>query len=402
GLQGPPRLCAPSRGPAATAVAPPRAPPPRSAALTRPPQARPNRRLGRSQPWCRLYDTTLWGLRRLCPPAGHLTHGRAHLSLERILSYLLLMPLTTDLKAPLGAVRSSARSWLRAFAGALAILCTQPGPALAADETADNSESGDAPDAAASTLELYLEPRAPYESWLVHLVNTGSAGVSIPWDPRLLWMDVQVPGRSKPTRCRLPQVMLPTKPSSVQLASGVDAVFAIDPRFYCFDAGEQTTLVPGAFITAHYGYPLATRKRWVGGQAVDEPKSDQRSPFLLERDAVGESLKEVEAPGFALGSEFQVWSHTRLKRTATAAPAAPLQLRISSGTDSHSASDAAVGVTLTNISDEAVPVYFYREGLSFVVYGPGGGMRCGGSAALRAPSAERFITLRPGRAETVS
>jgi hypothetical protein len=143
-----------------------------------------------------------------------------------------------------------------------------------------------------NSLQLNILQSGPSGSWTIQVSNVGPAAVLTATDSRLLWFEVKVPGRRDPVACRLPSAMLPKRlgaASPRMLDPGESFSLRIDPRMYCFENGEQHTLVPGAFVQPYYGWPEKTGTAWANGkrQAV---RLGQVAPYVAH--ALAESASE--------------------------------------------------------------------------------------------------------------
>jgi hypothetical protein len=120
---------------------------------------------------------------------------------------------------------------------------------------------------------LEVREQGPNRPWVVAIQNHTEQRVNLVKDSRLLSFEVRVPGKRKPTSCRLPSAMLPSQAETErmkELGPGEELRFRIDPRFYCFD-GDHGVLVPGAMVEASYGFPQKTRtSRMPNGHKVVE------------------------------------------------------------------------------------------------------------------------------------
>jgi hypothetical protein len=153
------------------------------------------------------------------------------------------------------------------------------------------------PEEAALLEGLVLEVRehGPNRPWIVAIQNHTEQRVNLVKDSRLLSFEVRVPGKRRPTSCRLPSAMLPSQAETErmrELGPGEELRFRIDPRFYCFD-GDQGVLVPGAMVEASYGFPQKTRtSRMPNGHKVVERLPSVPpyvAQFLPEEGAQNES-----------------------------------------------------------------------------------------------------------------
>ena len=135
---------------------------------------------------------------------------------------------------------------------------------------AQAADGEDATIALARDLELIVAETGPEQPWTIHLHNRGSAPIAIMADPGLLWFEVAVPGVPAPRVCRLPEPLWPTamrRRAELVLQPGERFSRRFDPRFFCFSDVVQTTLVPGAKVTPHFGWPQEQRATTVKGKA---------------------------------------------------------------------------------------------------------------------------------------
>jgi hypothetical protein len=306
-----------------------------------------------------------------------------------------------------------------------------------------------------SSLALTVSESGPLEPWVVQVTNIGARSIRLAADARLLAFEVSVPGRKKPEVCRIPAEMRPT---SIEQATPTDLsprqsfTFRIDPRFYCFEEGEQSLLVPGAQLTPMFGWPEATKTVWKKGQRV-EVRPEQVAPFAAQlsppgpkpagvKDTGGETqtapvtqdipgadasesatkaapeagavtepptgdsrqdeahlgLKQISGGAITLGNEYVRWAPQVLsvgERAKQNLP--PLELEIVRGSDSVSARNARVTVRLTNHGPTPNTVFFRREHLTFMLLGPEGLVTCPAPDEERAPDAQEFTRLAVGR-----
>jgi hypothetical protein len=134
----------------------------------------------------------------------------------------------------------------------------------------------------ASSLQLEVTPSGPHATWEARVLNRGQHSVWVATDARLLWFEATVPGRKDPVVCRLPGVMLPGKLEGARprhLGPGDSFSFRVDPRMFCFEKGDQFTLVPGTFLRPYFGWPERTATSWASGKkrAV---RLEQSMPFV--------------------------------------------------------------------------------------------------------------------------
>ncbi|MEB2313266.1 MAG: hypothetical protein OZ921_12900 [Sorangiineae bacterium] len=270
------------------------------------------------------------------------------------------------------------------------------------------SARAEPPPAAPTGLRLEVSERGPGLPWRLSIVNAGGSPARLAADPRLLRLDVRVPGKKATETCALPAELRPSEPAAsswVTLAPGEGVSKSFDPRLYCFAAGGQWKLVPGALVTPHFGWPKRTRRVWRGGRAVEEPLP-QKPPFVaatvVEGDAGGASSepeqgeRELDGAPFALRSTYAEWSSTRIAQDTAKKDTGPLELRVVRGSDADVERTATVEVRLKNRSKRAVVVYLRRDLLSFEVMGPDGLSTCDPDPDGRAPDRQAFTHLAPG------
>lgn len=281
----------------------------------------------------------------------------------------------------------------------LAAILTASG--AAAEERAKTDD-----DPAAPTLTLRVSERGPSRPWSLSIANTGSARAVLSADPRLLRLEVLAPGKKKAEICSLPSDLFPSRPDKRTLlvlepGEGVEQHF--DPRLYCFAAGGQWQLVPGALVTPHFGWPEKKKTVWRGGKRIDQT-TKQEPPFAVlpapekgagkPSDAGG--VKELDGETFALKSDYQEWSRTRIEADRKASEESPLVLRMLQGSDAHAERTATVKLTVQNRSKRTETVYFRRELVKFEVMRPDGLVSCDPQPDTRAPDRQAFTRLRPG------
>ncbi len=312
------------------------------------------------------------------------------------------------------------------------------------------------------SLELSVLESGPYLPWTIRVTNKGQRHISVATDPRLLWFEATVPGKKKTQDCRIPDEMRPKRAeeqSLVTLAPGELYELRIDPRFYCFEEGDQSLLVPGTHLTPHLGWPENVKKVWRKGKLV-ELRQEQSAPFVAklaeapppeppgppplgkqaaaklaeaedaddssneptdaqeatpedssetaETDAtIGtpdsslteferkQGLKQIAGRGLALSPRYIAWASTKLDNEK--GDKAPLSLEVTRGSDSREARDARVTVKLTNRGKTSKTVFARREHLTFLLLGPDGIVTCPAPDEERAPDGQAFTRLSPGK-----
>jgi len=280
-------------------------------------------------------------------------------------------------------------------------------PPARADETPKAESAASMP-----SLELDVAENGPGRPWRMALSNAGTEPATLVADPRLLWLEVKVPGKKKTSTCRLPGSLFPSRPDKrtlVVLEPGEGVAQYFDPRLYCFAAGGQWQLVPGALVTPHFGWPEKKKVVWRGGKRVEEtPK--QKPPFVAgtapkkgtAKSLDDDGVKEFQAEPFALRSDYAEWSRTRLPKDREAIEKSPLALELVQGSDASAERTATVTIKLKNRSKHSLTVYFRRELVSYEVMRPDGLVTCDPQPDLRAPDRQGFTHLGPGRSISVT
>jgi hypothetical protein len=304
--------------------------------------------------------------------------------------------------------------------------------ARAAGGADDEGSDGDGDDASSAGepgplgLSVEVTERGPGMPWVLSITNDGDAPVRMVADPRLLQFEILVPHKRQPVTCKLPSGLFPDGPDrrlEVQLEPGEGVAEAFDPRLYCFAAGGQDNLVPGAIVTPSFGWPpKKPRSVWRSGKK-EEVAAEQAPPFLagpaggeqalpladpppkqkeLDGGAFEEArVKRLQAKPFALRSEYAKWSSTRIADEVRKNPG-PFDLDLVQGSDAHAERTATIDLSLKNRSKQSQQVFFRRELVSFEVTGPDGMTTCDAQPDVRNPDPQGFTSLRPGGAVRVA
>ncbi len=253
-------------------------------------------------------------------------------------------------------------------------------------------------------LTLSVRERGPRMPWEMAIENTGDSSAVVVADPRLLSFEVKVPGKRKPVRCELPKDMFPRKVDRrlrVRLGPGEGIQQSFDPRLYCFAAGGQWRLVPGALITPRYGWKPGKTHTWKRGKRVPVKPSE---PFMAraadgdkDDEEAPDGVKMIDGTPFALKSTYAKWAKTRLEEDRKNKHDTPIEMRMAQGSDAHAERTATVAITLKNRSKHRQRLYFRRELVSFEVMGPDGLTNCDAQPDLRAPDPQEFLNLAAGR-----
>lgn len=307
-----------------------------------------------------------------------------------------------------------------------------PSKLLEAYDADHPKQSVPAAEPSRSGLTLEVFERGPDQPWLVHIVNRGQDPAELVADTRLLWFEVKLAGKKKPSLCRLPEPLAPgNQPEArlvVHLDPGEGVADQFDPRLYCFAEGEQKLLVPGAEITPHFGWPEAPpKKRWRKGKLVEEPVL-QKPPFVaritqptqtsetphssklqpgvspqaaarLNSAAVSDADKHLTGAPLTLKSEYAQWARPGSIPTPNEAAGQPppaVGFRLIQGSDAKAEHEATVELTISNQSPLPVYVYFRRDMVTFEVIGPNGVSHCPGRLDERTPERSSYLHLNRG------
>lgn len=259
-------------------------------------------------------------------------------------------------------------------------------------------------------LTLEVTEQGPSQPWTVTITNEGDLPVDLAADARLLSFNVRAPGKKTAVRCTLPDSGRPSKPdphTATRIGPRESVTEDFDPRLYCFDAAGQKLLVPGALITPYFGWaPPKPRSHWYRGRRVAD-HVPETAPFVAELveepTEEGEASlgfvadKELRGQTFALRSEYADWSAARLVTTEERTEESPLDLRLVQGSDAEAERNATVELTIRNLAQEDVRLYFRRELVSFEVVGPEGrNTTCNPIPEARAPDRQAFMLLSHG------
>lgn len=284
--------------------------------------------------------------------------------------------------------------------------------APAVKEEPEPSTAGD-PDARtdpATGLSFAVLERGPDRLWRLRVVNTGQKTVHVVADPRLLWFSVKTPGKRKTTVCQLPSELFPDEVEprlAVELEPGEGIADTFDPRLYCYATSGQTTLVPGALVEPHFGWPEPKPKIvWRGGKREERP-AEPRPPFVaniaLDEERSLPGVKELRAEPFALRSTYAEWSKTRLLPVSPeGSEDDPLSMEIVQGSDAHAERNATIQLRLKNHSERKLSVFFRRELVTFEVTGSSGVTTCPAASQFRAPDPMSYLTLGAREATTLT
>lgn len=244
-------------------------------------------------------------------------------------------------------------------------------------------------------VTLSLDAKAPDHGWTVKLVNGGADPIRIVADWRLLSFDVSNAGHDH--HCTLPTDMTPTTDTERTLVVPPNRTWSaeIDPAMYCFTSAQTAALVPGATVTANFGFALqsgAYRPPYavtpVSGDAGAQPARRISATVVTLAAA-----PELDAGAPALSLDASV--------TTNPANAYPVKLKMSlpDRLDVSRAFEQSVTVSITNEGDRPVHTLITPPTIGFAVELPSGRLvRCGADTAVSA-FPELLSTLAP-RART--
>lgn len=309
---------------------------------------------------------------------------------------------------------------------------------VAAPDAAAQPAPGGALIALAQNLKVEVTETGPDQLWTLHLSNLGDFPIGLIADPGLLWFQVDVPGRSTPQTCRLPEPLWPKtmrRRAQTVLAPGQRFSRRFDPRFFCFADLTQTVLVPGARVAPFFGWPLATREVRVKGKRATETLPPV-APFVAwaleapedtggaepevptESDAPSddssaeggeaptaesnggesaskaptEGVKHVGGATFVLSPAYAGWSQP------LPALSPSLHTLMLAGSDAEDERNVTITMSLLNASNLPQQIFVRRELVSYDVTGPDGTFHCP-TTDLGPPDVASFTTLAPQRSE---
>jgi hypothetical protein len=267
---------------------------------------------------------------------------------------------------------------------------------------ATGARADDASALSTPPLVLSLTPGTGGGPWRLRIENTGDVPVRIATDSRLLVLEVTAPAGSvaKPVRCALPEDARPATDEGHDLVVPSKRSWSaiVDPLLYCFVARERATLVTGATVTAHFGWPAPTPKSAAKAAAARAPAKPVvlTSPFVAA--PVGAAVGKL-APAKELVGTAVTLTENVLAAAPSAAAAASLVVSMPESLDVARGNEIATTVTLSNEGDKAAVLLFRPEMFRFNVAGPAGSVACGMTRAVDAPIRELYSTIAPkGRA----
>lgn len=250
--------------------------------------------------------------------------------------------------------------------------------------------------------------RGPTESWFALIANRTPRAYLLQTEPSLLSFHVELAGAKEALKCALPKEQVPKASSTkkqVELKSGEALIFRFDVHSLCFRENNESVLVPGARVRAHFGWPTLTKTRWKKGKKEDYTPP-QKAPFVAQaaepaRAAEGSApddtsqVKELVSAELALSQDYA----TPLANEAQSS--GPIELSLRRGADTALPANVIVQIGLKNRSGEPQRLFFRRELLTFDIDGPIGSVRCDPAPDDRAPDRKAFLTLGAGELMTV-
>jgi hypothetical protein len=263
------------------------------------------------------------------------------------------------------------------------------------------------PDPAANlapvSLKLSLSENGPDEKWQLKIENNSSITVNVADELRLLWLEVSLPGQTKPKLCTLPAELLPKSPSdktTEELDPGESLVHRLDPRFYCFSPDKQEILVPTAQVTPHYGWPSKTKRVWHKGH-MEEQKLPDLPPFVAEADdpKAAAPAKNLSGDSVVLDSRYASWAMDTANPNEDEGDEPVLEMV--RGSDAKSELSVVATVRVRNPGRSRLTVFVRRELVTFEVLTPRGTVQCASEPDKRNPERRAFVTLAPHGSTTV-
>jgi hypothetical protein len=244
-----------------------------------------------------------------------------------------------------------------------------------------------APERPPPKVDVTLTATTPSSGWAVKVTNSGTVPVRIVADARLLELEITPPNGGAKVRCTLPVDMVPASDMErgLVLVAGRSYTERFDPRLFCFGEREAAALVPGATVTARYGFggraPTAGPKAFV---PLVPDASDATAPGPVKAVDVAPLTLPAAAPPPA----------------AAAAPASAdgvkLVLSAPPRLDLERTFERQITVSVKNAGPLAVRSIFTSATVGFDLVGPDGTVSSCGAAMGPTPIPELLQTLAPG------
>jgi hypothetical protein len=248
--------------------------------------------------------------------------------------------------------------------------------------------------------------------WKMVVTNQGDVPVRVAADGRLLALEIKpkedaqadppakkkrkLPPRS--TICRLPAELRPadvTDERAVVLEPGARYEEVVSPALYCFDEPGSKSLVAGAEVVAHFGFPDF-------GKAAK--RAAPRPPWVVEpatKAPTVTALKELLSAPFVLPAATPASTSPAAGTTESNDPNGPkIELVAPSRVDTPNERTVAMTFTVKNGGGRAVPLHIRRDNLVIDLDGPDGSAHCGFPAMRRGVAKDLFTTLAAGAAKT--
>ncbi len=245
-------------------------------------------------------------------------------------------------------------------------------------------------------VTLELDAPTLDHGWTVKLKNTGIDPVRIVADARLLSFDVTSGTHTQ--HCTLPADMIPSTDTERTLVVPGNRSWSVhlDPLLYCFGAAQVAALVPGAVVTASFGW-ISTR--YQPPFAV--------IPTTMVDGGVG-AARIVTAAAVTLAAPPELDAGTTIATHDAATPTPPdaypvhFKTSLPERLDVSHASGQSVTVSIQNDTDRSVRTLATPPTIGFIVYSPTGAVsRCGADMGVGA-IAELTTTFGPHARSSVT
>jgi hypothetical protein len=262
-------------------------------------------------------------------------------------------------------------------------------------------------------LTLSVTPGTGGGPWKLRIENTGDVPIRLAADPRLLVLEVTAPAgtvldpetakrrpapKTSPApitvRCALPDDARPATDEGRDLVVPGKRSWSaiIDPLFYCFGPRERRSLVPGATVKAHFGWPAPLTKT----SATKKKPTLPAPPFAATPvgAAVGQfaPAKALESAPFAL-TDAVAGVPTPPAPAAAGPGRAVLVVSMPETRDVSRGIEIESTVTVANDGDQSAILLFRPESVRFSVAGPQGSYSCGTPPVIESPIRELYSTI---------